>query len=50
VRLIFEVVRAGGVDDAVRLEPGGDLNQYGTAFNGRVPTPEEARAADGLPV
>jgi 8-hydroxy-5-deazaflavin:NADPH oxidoreductase len=44
----FEPVRAGGVDAAVRMEvPGGDLFQYGSAFNGQPPTAAEARAAIG---
>ena len=42
----FEPVKVGGVDDAVRLElPGGDLFQYGSAFQGRVPTAAEAHDA-----
>lgn len=40
----FDPVKAGGVDDAVRLEfPGGDLNQYGP--NGGVLFLDQGRAA-----
>ncbi|MGH3339174.1 MAG: NADPH-dependent F420 reductase, partial [Propionibacteriaceae bacterium] len=42
----FDPVNAGGVDDAGRIElPGGDLFQYGSAFDGRPPTATQARTA-----
>jgi hypothetical protein len=42
----FDPVKVGGVDDAGRIElPGGDLYQYGSAFQGRAPTTAQARAA-----
>ena len=45
----FDPVNAGGVDDAGRIElPGGDLYQYGSAFQGRAPTATQARAAIGV--
>jgi hypothetical protein len=45
----FDPVNIGGVDDAGRIElPGGDLFQYGSAFQGRAPTAAPARAAVGL--
>jgi predicted dinucleotide-binding enzyme len=45
----FDPVKAGGVDDAGRIElPGGDLYQYGSAFQGRVPTAAQAQAAIGV--
>jgi 8-hydroxy-5-deazaflavin:NADPH oxidoreductase len=41
----FDPVRAGGVDEAIRLEmPGGDLHQHG-GLNGRLLDDDEARAA-----
>ena len=44
----FDPVKVGGVDDAGRIElPGGDLFQYGSAFQGRVPTAAQAQAAIG---
>ena len=42
----FDPVKVGGVGDAGRIElPGGDLFQYGSAFQGRPPTAAQARAA-----
>ena len=45
----FDPMRVGGVGDAGRIElPGGDLFQYGSAFQGRAPTADQARAAIGV--
>lgn len=45
----FDPVKVGGLTDAVRLElPGGDLNQYGSAFNGRVQSAANGPAAVGV--
>jgi 8-hydroxy-5-deazaflavin:NADPH oxidoreductase len=42
----FDPVKAGSAADAGRLElPRGDLHQYGSVFNGQVPSAAEARAA-----
>jgi 8-hydroxy-5-deazaflavin:NADPH oxidoreductase len=42
----FDPVKIGGVADTRRIEfPGGDLHQYGAAFQGRPPTAAEVRAA-----
>ena len=44
----FDPVKVGGVDDAGRIEAaGGELYQYGSAFQGRAPTAAQARAALG---
>ena len=43
----FDPVKAGGVGDAGRIESGGDLHQYGSAFHGQAPTAAQARAAIG---
>ncbi len=40
----FDPVKAGGLDDAGRIEVSGDLHQYG-GLNGNVVDAEEARAA-----
>jgi predicted dinucleotide-binding enzyme len=40
----FEPVKAGGVKDALRIEVGGDLHQFG-GLNGKLLNVEEARAA-----
>jgi predicted dinucleotide-binding enzyme len=40
----FEPVKAGGVDDAIRIEMFGDLHQYG-GLNGQLLTGDQARAA-----
>jgi 8-hydroxy-5-deazaflavin:NADPH oxidoreductase len=40
----FEPVKAGGVDDATRIEMFGDLHQYG-GLNGQLLTGDQARAA-----
>jgi predicted dinucleotide-binding enzyme len=40
----FEPVKAGGVDDAIRIEMFGGLHQYG-GLNGQVLTGDQARAA-----
>jgi hypothetical protein len=37
-------VKAGGVKDALRIEVGGDLHQFG-GLNGKLLNVEEARAA-----
>jgi predicted dinucleotide-binding enzyme len=38
----FDAVKVGGVDQAIRIEFGGDLSEFG--LNGRLPTIEEAEA------
>ena len=44
----FDPVNLGDVEEAARIElPGGDLHQYGGAFEGNPPTAAEARAAIG---
>jgi hypothetical protein len=40
----FEPVKAGGVDDAIRIEMFGGLHQYG-GLNGQLLTGDQARAA-----
>ena len=40
----FEPVKAGGVDEAIRIEMFGDLHQYG-GLNGQLLTGDQARAA-----
>src|SRR5438093_1443441 len=40
----FDAVKAGGLDDAIRLEVSGDLHQYG-GLNGSLVDADEARAA-----
>jgi 8-hydroxy-5-deazaflavin:NADPH oxidoreductase len=42
----FDPVRVGGLADSGRIEmPGGDLHEFGSAFQGRPPTAAQARAA-----
>jgi predicted dinucleotide-binding enzyme len=42
----FDPVKAGGVGDVGRIEmPGGDLHEYGRAFQGQPPTAAQAKAA-----
>jgi predicted dinucleotide-binding enzyme len=40
----FDAVKAGGLDDATRIEVAGDLHQYG-GLNGKIVDADEARAA-----
>ena len=43
----FDAVKAGGLNDAIRIEVFGDLHQFG-GLNGNVVEAEQARAAVGL--
>jgi predicted dinucleotide-binding enzyme len=44
----FDPVKAGGVDQSIRIEFGGDLSEFG--LNGRLPTIAEAEALIGAEV
>jgi predicted dinucleotide-binding enzyme len=43
----FDPVKAGGADQSIRLEVGGDLNEYG-GLNGKLVTVAEAEALTGV--
>jgi hypothetical protein len=44
----FDPVKVGGVEQAIRIEFGGDLSEFG--LNGRLPTTAEAEALIGAQV
>ena len=43
----FDPVKVGGIDQSIRLEVGGDLNEFG-GLNGKLLTVAEAEALTGV--